>query len=426
MWDKCIHFFARANIIKDELSVFADKQLILRDEFFIFVKDFYRFAPILKVTARRDALIIHLFALLHAGVALGCRALGLTDEIVLTLLTMLMVVIICLRRGMSAKFMAFSLIIVNIVGFGIAKGISSLLGLAVSSPLVVNPISTFITTELVGWGTWYIATELNRRGRFQVTDSSGIRWLLLAFVIVIAVRLSILLIVNGGVDRENIVASIIVDYVFSCGVLIFLAENAMRINARALEDREKARLAQYRYMNLSQQVNPHFLFNSLNILDCLVCEEKTEQASTYIHKLAAIYRYLLRNEEERLVKLRDEMDFVGQYVDLLKVRFPEGLDVRVDIPSEALNRRVVPCSVQLLIENATKHNAVVTEKPLRISVSCDGDRLVVANSLNPKVSTGPSTGLGLKYLREQFQDVSGKEPEILMTADEYIVKIPLV
>ncbi|MBR4133741.1 MAG: histidine kinase, partial [Bacteroidales bacterium] len=94
----------------------------------------------------------------------------------------------------------------------------------------------------------------------------------------------------------------------------------MRINARALEHQEKARLAQYRYMNLSQQVNPHFLFNSLNILDCLVCEQKNDQASTYIHKLAAIYRYLLRNEEERLVKLRDEMDFVGQYVDLLKVR----------------------------------------------------------------------------------------------------------
>ena len=81
----------------------------------------------------RDALIIHLFAILHAGLALGCRALGLTDEIVLTLLTMLLVVIICLRRGMSAKFMAFSLILVNIIGFGIAKGISSLVGLATSS-----------------------------------------------------------------------------------------------------------------------------------------------------------------------------------------------------------------------------------------------------------------------------------------------------
>lgn len=378
------------------------------------------------MTKSRDALIIHLFALLHAGVALGCRALGLTDEIVLTLLTMLLVVIVCLRRGMSAKFMAFSLILVNIVGYGIAKGISSLLGLAFSSPLVVNPISTFLTTEIVGWSIYMIAGRLSRDGKFQVTDTSGVRWLLLAFVIVIAVRLAILLYINGGIDRENIVASIIVDYIFSCGALIFLAENAMRINARALEDREKARLAQYRYMNLSQQVNPHFLFNSLNILDCLVCEQKTEQASTYIHKLAAVYRYLLRKEEERLVKLRDEMEFVEQYVDLLKVRFPEGLDVSIDIPQELMNRKVVPCSIQLLIENAIKHNAVDPAKPLRITLRGEADRVCVTNSLNPKISSGPSTGLGLKYLREQYQDVAGKEAVVRMDEKEYTVEIPLI
>ena len=374
----------------------------------------------------KDALIIHLFALLHAGVALGCRALGLTDEIALTLLTMLLVVIICLRRGMSAKFMAFSLILVNIVGFGIAKGISSLVGLASTSPLVVNPISTFLTTEIVGWGIYLIAGRLSRDGKFQVTDSSGLRWLLTAFVVVIAVRLTILLILSGGVDRENIVASIIVDYVFSLGALIFLAENAMRINARALEDQEKARLAQYRYMNLSQQVNPHFLFNSLNILDCLVCEEKNEQASTYIHKLAGIYRYMLRIEKERLVRLRDEMEFVKQYVDLLKVRFAEGLDVHIDIPEEKMGRKVVPCSVQLLIENATKHNAVSAEKPLRIDVRCGEDSVIVSNTLNPKISNSPSTGLGLKYLRGQYRDVAGKEAFVLVTDKEYTVEIPLI
>ena len=374
----------------------------------------------------RDALIIHLFALLHAGVAFGCRALGLTDEIALTLLTMLLVVIVCLRRGMSAKFMAFSLIIVNIIGFFIAKGISSLLGLLSSSPLVVNPISTFLTTEILGWGIYMIAGRLSRDGRFQVTDSSGMRWLLTAFVIIIAVRLAILLIISGGVDRENIVASIIVDYVFSCGALIFLAENAMRINARALEDREKARLAQYRYMNLSQQVNPHFLFNSLNILDCLVCEDKNEQASTYIHKLAGIYRYLLRIEKERLVRLREEMEFVEQYVDLLKVRFAEGLDVHIDIPEEKMGLKVVPCSVQLLIENATKHNAVTVDRPLHIDVRCGDDTLIVSNNLSPKVSNGPSTGLGLKYLRDQYRDVAGKEATVRMTDNEYTVEIPLV
>jgi hypothetical protein len=389
--------------------------------------EFSYFAHDSKAMAKhRDALIIHLFALLHAGVALGCRAFGLTDEIALTLLTMLLMVIICLRRGMSAKFMAFNLILVNIVGFGIAKGIASLLGLATSDPLVINPISTFLTTEILGWGTYLIAGRLSRDGRFQVTDTGGMRWLITAFVVIIAIRLIILLVISGGLDRENIVASIIVDYVFSCGALIFLAENAMHINARALEDREKARLAQYRYMNLSQQVNPHFLFNSLNILDCLVCEEKNEQASTYIHKLAGIYRYMLRIEKERLVNLRDEMEFVGLYTDLLKVRFPEGLDIDIDIPEDKMSRRVVPCSVQLLIENATKHNSVDPRKPLRICVRCEGDNLQVTNNRHPKLSSGPSTGLGLKYLHEQYQDAAGRGVVINSTEEEYSVEIPLI
>ena len=143
-------------------------------------------------------------------------------------------------------------------------------------------------------------------------------------------------------------------------------------------------------------------------------------------RLAGIYRYMLRIEQERLVTLRDEMEFVEQYVDLLKVRFPEGLDISIDIPDEKLGRKVVPCSVQLLIENATKHNTISAEKPLRIDVRCDDDSIVVSNNLNPKVSTGPSTGLGLKYLRDQYRDVSGKEAAVHMTDNEYTVVIPLI
>ena len=120
------------------------------------------------------------------------------------------------------------------------------------------------------------------------------------------------------------------------------------------------------------------------------------------------------------------MDFVDQYVDLLKVRFPEGLDIQIDIPADRLNRRVVPCSVQLLIENATKHNAVSADKPLKIMVRCEDDCVVVSNTLNPKISSGPSTGLGLKYLREQYQDVAGKTPVVRMGENEYTVVIPLI
>ena len=373
-----------------------------------------------------DGWVIHLFALLHAAVALGCRAFGMSDEIALTLLTMLLVVLICLRQGAGPRFMAASVILVNLLGFAIGKGLSMLLSPLIAAELVKYPLSTLVTTEILGWSTWLAARWVRRKYGFHDAGERQIRWLLLAFVLIISVRAAILLLTPGGFDTRNVTASILVDYVFTLGVIIFLSEAAIRINARAREDQERARLEQYRYMNLSQHVNPHFLFNSLNILDCLVRDGQQEQASAYIHKLAGVYRYLTGNEEEREVSLRREMDFVEQYVDLLRVRFPEGLDVETDIPEDLLSRKVVPCSVQLLIENAIKHNTVEPADPLHIRIRASGDTLTVSNNRKPRLRQAPSAGLGQKYLRGQYRDVAGKEVSILSTDSEYTVEIPLI
>ena len=137
------------------------------------------------------------------------------------------------------------------------------------------------------------------------------------------------------------------------------------------KEREKANMAQYRYIKLKHQVNPHFLFNSLNILDCLICEECTERASSYTHKLAGVYRYMLKSEDEMVVPLRDELVFVNLYVDLLKERFPVGFNVETEVPESLLARYVLPCSIQLLIENAIKHNTVSEDNPLTIRIQAD-------------------------------------------------------
>ncbi|MGN0189024.1 MAG: sensor histidine kinase, partial [Candidatus Cryptobacteroides sp.] len=190
---------------------------------------------------------------------------------------------------------------------------------------------------------------------------------------------------------------------------------------------KKRHQAQYRYMRLNQQVNPHFLFNSLNVLDCLVVDGQNEKASTYIHKLSSLYRYMLRNDDEMLVKLKDEMYFVSQYVDLLQVRFPEGFEVRTDIPEEMMNLNVVPCSVQLLIENAVKHNSISSEKPLVVRVfSQDGRHLRVSNNICPKLTAVNSTGTGLKYLRQQYNDISGEDITVTDTGEEFMVDLPTI
>jgi LytS/YehU family sensor histidine kinase len=208
--------------------------------------------------------------------------------------------------------------------------------------------------------------------------------------------------------------------------IIYIINYAVTIRSEMQIQREKANMAQYRYLKLKRQVNPHFLFNSLNVLDCIVCDEKTEQASTYIHKLAGIYRYMLKSEDDEIVQMRDELVFVGLYVDLLKVRFPEGFEVNIDVSDEDMARFVLPCSIQLLIENATKHNAVSVDKPLVINVKSDGRTVSVCNNIVPKVTKSQSTGLGHKYIRQQYMDLSGKEIDIIRTSDSYCVTLPLL
>jgi LytS/YehU family sensor histidine kinase len=192
------------------------------------------------------------------------------------------------------------------------------------------------------------------------------------------------------------------------------------------KQKEMAHMAQYRYLKLKRQVDPHFLFNCLNILDCLVCEEKTEQASTYIHKLAGIYRYMLKSEDEDLVLVRDELVFVKLYVDLLKVRFPEGFEVDIDVKEEHMSRYMLPCSLQLLIENATKHNAVTPDKPLKISIVSTDDSICVSNVMIPKVTKVQSAGVGQQYLTRLYNDISGKEIEIKEENGIYSVTLPLL
>ena len=366
------------------------------------------------------------FAALHAAVALGCRIGGLADEMMLTLLTMLLVVLLCLRCRVDGKMTAISVVLVNVIGVLLGRGTALLFGALFASPLVIYPLSTFASTLCIGWVTLWAVRRYARKMAANVEQVNSLKWLLVAFVFILVTRLAILLFFSEAHEGRNTAVTILLDYAMTLVVILVLASYALRLQRRALAASEQANLAQYRYHKLKQQVNPHFLFNSLNVLDYLIQEQPREDASRYTHKLAEVYRYMIRSEDETTVRLRDEMDFVSQYVDLLKVRFPEGLDVQVDIPEEAMARSVVPCCVQLLIENATKHNAVHPDTPLHIKVGATATRVVVSNNRIPKLTQPASTGLGLQYIRQQYHDLSGKS--IIVRADEqnYTVTLPLL
>lgn len=375
----------------------------------------------------KDFWIILGFALLHAAVALGCRLADLADEMMLTLLTMLLVVILCLRCRVDGKMMSISVLAVNVLGVLLGRGTALLFGALFDSPLVIYPLSTFVSTLVIGWVTLWAARRY--AGRHAADDPeriNSLKWLLIAFGVILVTRLAIMLFFSEGLEGRNTAVSILLDYSMTIAVVVVLAAYALRLQSRAKAAAEEAALAQFRYHKLKQQVNPHFLFNSLNILDCLIQEQTPQEASRYTHKLAEVYRYLIKNEDETTVRLRDEMGFVAQYVDLLKVRFPEGLEVDVDIPESAMSRSVVPCCVQLLLENATKHNAVRPDKPLRISVRVEGDGVVVSNNRVPRLTRPASTGLGLQYIRQQYQDLSGKRITVLDDEQSYTVILPLL
>lgn len=374
----------------------------------------------------KESWIIIGFAVLHAAVALGCRLAGLADEMMLTLLTMLLVVLLCLRCRVDGKMTAISIVLVNIVGVLLGRGTALFFGWLSESPLVIYPLSTFASTLLIGWATLWAARRYASRMRADEEPVNSLKWLLVAFVFILVMRLAILLFFSEEQEGRNAAVTIFLVYVMTLLVILALAAYALRLQRRAVMAAERANLAQYRYHKLKQQVNPHFLFNSLNVLDYLIQEQPREDASRYTHKLAEIYRYMIRSEDETVVRLRDEMDFVSQYVDLLKVRFPEGLDVQVDIPEEAMSRSVVPCCVQLLIENATKHNAVLPDKPLHIKVGATATRVTVTNNRIPKLTRAVSTGLGLQYIRQQYHDLSGKSVIVREDEQSYTVTLPLL
>ncbi len=193
-----------------------------------------------------------------------------------------------------------------------------------------------------------------------------------------------------------------------------------------LEEREQKHRSEYQYERLKQQINPHFLFNSLGILDYLVQEHETERASAFIRKLANIYRYMLKNDQKPLVKVSEEMEFTEMYIDLLKERFTSGMVVEVDVSSDLKDRYIVPCAVQLLVENATKHNIVSAEQPLTIRIASEGDMIVVRNTLQLRSHGQPSTRLGLKSIQRQYLDITRRDITIEKTDTEFIVKLPIV
>lgn len=196
------------------------------------------------------------------------------------------------------------------------------------------------------------------------------------------------------------------------------------------QEKEAAELkrinTQIELQEIKNQINPHFLFNNLNVLSALVMQEH-QDANRFIEAFSAVYRHILSSQQQELIQLKTELSVIEPYIFLLKKRFPESILIDIQIPDSFLSFYIIPVAVQMLIENAIKHNVALKSKPLQIQLSIvEPFRLRIANNVQPKTADHGNTRIGLENIARRYQLTTGKEIEVIHTADEFIVLLPLI
>jgi LytS/YehU family sensor histidine kinase len=184
--------------------------------------------------------------------------------------------------------------------------------------------------------------------------------------------------------------------------------------------------AQTELQLIKNQINPHFLFNNLNVLSALIMKNNSE-ANRFIEEFSKVYRYILSNHDKELVELNKELDFIKPYIFLLEKRFAEGLIIKINIPENYKGLYIIPASLQMLIENAIKHNVVSRSKPLLIDVDInDNNTIAVSNNLQAKQTVENSTGIGLQNIVKRYKLVSNRDVVISNNEKSFIVVLPLL
>lgn len=180
------------------------------------------------------------------------------------------------------------------------------------------------------------------------------------------------------------------------------------------------------FESLKNQVNPHFLFNSLNALSSLVYKDQ-DKAVAFIRKLSEVYRYVLDNQMEEVVQLKDELDFLKSYVFLNKIRFGDNLNVEIADFEGSMNHMMVPpLSLQMLVENAVKHNVISKASRLNVKVFEEDGYLIVSNNLNEKRAIEKPSGVGLKNIESRYGFLTQSPVFIEKKEDQFVVKVPLL
>ena len=205
----------------------------------------------------------------------------------------------------------------------------------------------------------------------------------------------------------------------------FMEELKKNTKKEVVEQKLIAKSANAQFESLKNQLDPHFLFNSLNVLTALI-DENPEQAQKFTTSMSKIYRYVLEQKDKEMVKVEDEIEFAKIYCNLLKTRFEDSVDFTFDINNDDLQKLVVPLSLQLLLENCIKHNFATSNKPLNIRIFTEGKFLCIENNLQVREQLKESAGIGLANIVQRYALLTNDNVFIEKTEQTFKVKIPIL
>ncbi len=292
--------------------------------------------------------------------------------------------------------------------------------------IIVRFISLFLLCIL----SFYLNTRWKIiYSHYSISYRNGITFLLNSFLLLAMVQLFVIS-YNNIVGQKLTESEIGLTYFVYFVILIitFFISRVLRYQIIHQQDLlEKQQLKQQSLESelsaLKNQINPHFLFNSLNTLKSIV--QENEQADTFINKLSYMYRYILQSGISDLVTIEEELKFLNSYIHLLQTRYRNRLEIYINIEDNYLNKKIPPLSIQLLVENAVKHNEISEQHPLHIYVFSKEEKIQVENKIRPRKELVESTGNGLININKRFQLLKNKSISIQSKDEMFSVKLPI-
>lgn len=265
--------------------------------------------------------------------------------------------------------------------------------------------------------------ESRKRILFQVS-SALVYTILMGSVLVVFLEWIAIEPYHGGYHPEAILQGLLITAVVS---IVYETVYYFQLwKASLLEsERLKKNQARLQFESLKNQVNPHFLFNSLNTLSSLIPVDP-EKAEKFVHEFAKIYRYVLETKDRSFVSLDEELKFVHSYLFLQKIRFENQLSLKMDIREEEKDYYIPPLTLQILVENAVKHNVISHKYPLTIEIKSIAGVLQVINKIQPRQDIPDSTKTGLNNIKQRMNLISDMQPQFYKKDGFYIAEIPLI